>query len=196
MQVAVRWKAFFQVIPTVQVFCEIFSVTPVAPGPVENVVLTSMETILQKSQYFVALQYNWTAPTFQGEGITGFQIWLGREPASATVAEGSLQEVGVNSRSMESQALFPASVHGFHLYLQVISCNLICSGTSQIQTPSIWGSLKSFKGCVFISGVVLYIIIFGTDHCFFIDGDIMGCPWLHYHNYSTCIQIQILMCLL
>ena len=130
MQVSVRWKAFFQRIPQVQAFCNIFSVTPVALDPVENVVLTFVETILQKSQYFVTLQCNWTAPTFQGEGISGFQVWLDREPAPATVAEGSLQEVGANSQSVESQALFPASVDGFNIYLQVISCNY--SGTSQI----------------------------------------------------------------
>ena len=121
MQVSVQWKPVFQRIPTVQVSCEIFSVTPVAPDPVENFSLTFVETILQKSQYFVTLQYNWTSPTFGGEGISGFQVWLEREPAPAMIDAGRLQEVGANNQSAETRALFEASTDGFDLYLQVIS---------------------------------------------------------------------------
>ena len=120
MQVSVRWKAFFQRIPRVQVFCNIFSVTPVAPDPVENVVLTFVETITENSQLIVTLRYSWTSPTFPGEGITGFQIWLGREPAPATLAEEKLQEAGASEHSAETRAVFQATTDSFNLYLQVI----------------------------------------------------------------------------
>ena len=101
-------------------YCEIFPVSAVHPHPVENVVLTFVDTLMENSQLIVTLQYSWTSPTFQEEGITAFQIWLGREPAPAMVAEGRLQEVGANDHSAETRAVFQATTDSFNLYLQVI----------------------------------------------------------------------------
>ena len=120
LQMSVLWKTFFQRIPQVQVFCEIYPVALGAPDPVENVILTFMEILVQNSQHIITLRYNWISPIFHGEGITGFQIWLGREPASTVVAEGRLQEVGANDHSAETRAVFQATTDSFNLYLQVI----------------------------------------------------------------------------
>ena len=177
---SVQWKSFFQRIPQVLVCCEIFSVAPVPPGPVENVVLTFVETLLQDCQHIVTLRYNWTSPILRGEGINGFQIWLKREPAPTMVAERSLQEVGANHQSAETQAVFQATADNFNLYLQVIPIyitpppprNILCQphSLSLVCIKLLWMQIRPTSANTFgnwsrpliipLYGMCLYMIVY------------------------------------
>ena len=102
----------------VQALCDIFTVVPIPPDPVENVVITFNEAFPQNDRYFVTVRYNWTAPTFQGEGITGYEVWLQRELASPNT-ERNLQQLGAESRAAETRDGFVSSTANFTLYFQV-----------------------------------------------------------------------------
>jgi hypothetical protein len=66
---------------------------------------------------FITLRYTWTAPEFEGEGITGYQAWLDKAPAPENPT-GSLQEIGVTTSDV-LRKLFEESNTNFTLYFQV-----------------------------------------------------------------------------
>ena len=68
-------------------------------------------------QIFITLRYTWTAPEFEGEGITGYKAWLDRMPAPENPT-GSLQQIGLTT-SDELRRLFEESDTNFTLYFQV-----------------------------------------------------------------------------
>jgi hypothetical protein len=70
---------------------------------------------------FITLRYTWTAPDFQGEGITGYQARLSREPApeSGMLSIGNLHQIGRDAIQDELIATFNESDTNFTLYFQV-----------------------------------------------------------------------------
>ena len=101
--------------PVIQVSCDIYDVAPIPPDQVENVILAFRDIV---HQVFVSLRYNWTAPDFPGEGITGYQVWLEKEPAPNNQTRG-LQLVRPDSRNAETQAVFVTPNGSLALYFQV-----------------------------------------------------------------------------
>ena len=117
----VQWNIVFQRVRSVEAACTTFNVRPIPPGSVENIVLTFTEAFPKEPRYIVTLRYNWTAPDFPGEGITGYQAWLEKDPAPTEVESGKrLQQLGANKRSAETQAGFESNTANFILYFQVL----------------------------------------------------------------------------
>ena len=73
----------------------------------------------QISRVVVTLRYSWTAPAFHGEGITGYQVWLARQPATDNQLTEGLHLIGPDATDDELQATFSASDANFTLYFQV-----------------------------------------------------------------------------
>ena len=113
---SIRWV--LSSLPAISASCNVFNVGPIPPDPVGDVVITFGEAFPQDDRYFITLRYNWTAPSFQGEGITGYEVWLQREPAPQTT-EINLQQLAAGSRSAETQANFLSMDGNFTLYFQV-----------------------------------------------------------------------------
>ena len=112
--------------PLLQVSCDVYDVTPIPPDPVENVEVTFQQALIRNEKVVVTLQYSWSAPVFRGEGITGYQIWLEREPAPAD-PEGPLQEVGAGDMMADSDEEFGGLDTNFDIYLQVSQAALMYS---------------------------------------------------------------------
>ena len=92
-----------------------------------------MEAFPQDGRYFVTLRYNWTAPAFPGEGITSYEVWLEREPASmATQSTTGFQQLGDNDRSAETRRDFESTTGNFFIYFQVLFLHISAAIITEI----------------------------------------------------------------
>ena len=103
LQVTIQWKV--SNVDTVQALCDTFDVIPIPPDPVNNVSITFQEAFPQGNQHFVTLRYTWTPPSFEGEGVTGYQVWLEETPAPQTISQ-RLQQLAADCSSANTQAGF------------------------------------------------------------------------------------------
>ena len=112
----------------IQKTCQTYDVRPIAPDPVENLTITFKQAFPQSEtldpeggfdRVFITLRYTWTAPEFEGEGITGYEAWLDRQPAPENPT-GSLHEIaGRTTTNDVLRTLFEESDANFILYFQV-----------------------------------------------------------------------------
>ena len=110
----------------IQHTCLIYDVRPIPPDRVENLTITGQEAIPQSdssdppsetiNRVFITLWYTWRAPRFVGEGITGYQAWLGRTPVGDQT--GNLQQIGLTNVDV-LRRVFETSNTNFTLYFQV-----------------------------------------------------------------------------
>ena len=115
--------------PFISVDCLTYDVRPIAPDPVENLQITFQQALPQSDRsgsgtidrIFITLRYTWIAPEFVGEGITGYQAWLAKEPTPerGIIAIGNLHQIGPNATSDELRTVFNESDTNFTLYFQV-----------------------------------------------------------------------------
>ena len=131
-----EWNSSLPVAPpAIMATCLIYDVTPIPPDPVENIAITFQQVFPQSDnsgsidqqggsnidRVFITLRYTWRAPDFQGEGITGYQAWLSKEPPpdSGIISMGILRQIGRNATRDELVAIFDESDTNFTLYFQV-----------------------------------------------------------------------------
>jgi hypothetical protein len=139
LQVRLVWNSSLPVVPpAIFVTCLVYDVTPIPPDPVENVAITFQQVIPQTDhpastsvnqqdgtnridRLVITLRYSWSAPDFQGEGITGYQARLSREPApeNGMLSMGNLHQIGRDAIQDELIATFNESDTNFTLYFQV-----------------------------------------------------------------------------
>ena len=125
LQAAVRYTQFG--LPTISALCHIDDVGPIPPDPVSDVKITFLQVVPQTngslngqvSRVVVTLRYNWSTPAFQGEGITGYEVWLERRPAPDGQLTQLLHLLGPQATDDELQAMFSESDTNFTLYFQV-----------------------------------------------------------------------------
>ena len=107
------------VVELIQHTCLIYDVRPIPPDRVEKLTITRQKaTPLGNSSDLLSirLRYTWRAPRFVGEGITGYQAWLGRTPVGDKA--GNLRRIGLTNVAVMIR-VFQASNTNFTLYLQV-----------------------------------------------------------------------------
>ena len=133
-QIQVQWDSSFSgsLSPRdVSLSCQTYDVRPIAPDPVENLTITFQQAFPQSdmpdlsgrfNRIFIRLDYTWIAPTFEGEGITGYEAWLDKEPAPENPT-GSLQQINHTAMSDALIKLFEESDANFTLYFQVSRCS-------------------------------------------------------------------------
>ena len=136
--------------------CQTYDVRPIAPDPVEDLTVTFMQAFPQSDtpspsgsfeRLFITLRYTWTAPEFEGEGITGYQARLERAPAPEKPT-GSLQQIGLMTNSDVLRKLFEESDANFTLYFQVSWCCMYYSiGVVELPTTRCHGALKVARPC-------------------------------------------------
>ena len=132
------WNNSLPVVPpAISATCLVYDVTPIPPDPVENIAITFQQVIPQTdnpastsenqqsgsriNRLVITLRYMWSAPDFQGEGITGYQSRLSLEPApeSDMLSTGILHQIGRNAVQDELTATFEDSDTNVTLYFQV-----------------------------------------------------------------------------
>ena len=125
-------------LPAISATCVVYDVTPIPPDPIENVAITFQQVLpltndpgsvdqpsgrIMIDRLVVTLRYSWSAPNFHGEGITGYQARLSREPAAPDEGRMRLMEdlrqIGRNAMRDELMATFNESDTNFTLYFQV-----------------------------------------------------------------------------
>ena len=138
LQVNLEWTVDLPMTPpAISATCVVYDVTPIPPDPVENVVITfqhilpltnDLVSVHQQGgrrmidRLVVILRYTWSAPDFQGEGISGYQALLSRQPASdegSVRLMGNLHQIGYNVTHDELVAIFDEPDTTFTLYFQV-----------------------------------------------------------------------------
>ena len=126
-QVKVQWETLPRDPPPISLSCQTYDVRPIAPDPVENLIITFQQAVPQSdvpnlsgmfNRIFITLNYTWTAPMFKGEGITGYEAWLNKEPAPENPT-GILQQIDRLATSDGLRDLFDESDANFTLYFQV-----------------------------------------------------------------------------
>ena len=132
------WNNTLPVVPpAISATCLVYDVTPIPPDPVENLAITFQQVIPEIddttsssvnqqhgsriNRLVITLQYTWSAPDFQGEGITGYQSRLSLEPApeNGMPSTGILRQIGRNAMQDELTAIFEESDTNVTLYFQV-----------------------------------------------------------------------------
>ena len=123
--------------PAISALCIVHYVAPIPPDPVKNLVITFQQVLPLTNdpasvhqqggrrmidRLVVTLRYKWSAPDFQGEGISGYQALLSRQPASdegRVRLMGNLRQIGYNVTHDELVAIFDEPDTAFTLYFQV-----------------------------------------------------------------------------
>lgn len=123
LQVGLLWDRLPRQPPAISASCLVYDVTPIPPDPVKDATITFQQVVLERDHHgidrtIITLRYTWSAPTFKGEGITGYQAWLSMEPAPV-ISMSNLREIGRNATRDELVRVFEESDTNFTLYFQV-----------------------------------------------------------------------------
>ena len=158
------WNSNVGDLSSVQIICETSNVAPIPPDVVEDVSVTFGQAFPRGGQYFVTLQYTWTQPAFQGEGVTGYQVWLDEESPAPETIQPRL-ELSPNSSSGEIQASFTSATSNFILYFQVRNyCN-------NYEYTHVYPTLVYHNVVALEEGHVLYYHI---------------CAYTEFHSFHNC----------